>query len=402
MAAILDQTGDTGLTQWHRITKLYDVPEFVKRASAEMFQLRDPASGRETATADLPTHVFADVRNRQFPVNTKVATWLSWAYFLEKRAELPAKLAGWIQDRLEAMAQWHGLAAEVHALKERHTELYKSAEDLLPDSQFAVVLTQEDGRKERQLPLRSPAEVKAAAIWFASQRDVYPYAWRQKIATRIQARARETGARLGEYATFIERTSGDGFTSPQKAATVLRARAHSLPHGYPEIRDGLLKLADQWEAAPALCRDKPHVCKLAETLDNIDRTFGFVRRYDDDLSRPEDALFEVTYKEAEATRAACCGLRTGQLYAVEDLRHLDLEDVRGVLGDKVAEQVETALGGIDPEKMAAVAAELPYQDARLLDALLNDARVMPVARQPHQQPRLRPAELVAASAGYGL
>lgn len=380
MSSILDQTGDSSLAQLRRISTLYGLPDFVK--SAQGAELLQPEA--------LPGSVYADPRTRQFPCNTKAACWLSWTYFLENRSELSPKVAGWVEQALHGFSNYWGLSNEVQRLQSVRRELEKTADSATPDSMFALVVLHDDGRKVRDLPLRNPLEVKAASEWFQEQCLEYPYEWRQKIASKILARANELGAAV-DY-TFLERKAGHGMCRHEEAAQLIRSRvALADKRADAQLKAEMLKLADSVQGVLGLCVDaemkltSEPLVKLAGVIDAFDRRTGI--RYNAQTLPPEDVLFRVTFKEAENLAQSSTSTRTGYVYAHDDLSRLPLEDVRGFFGDQLASEVASGFR-VDGAKLGEAASKLAYPDAKLLDRVLQEHHISPIAQQPHQQPRL--------------
>lgn len=400
MSRILDQTADTSHAELFRISKLYSPPDFVKQASPESLLTRSTDHPEQEANSELSTHVFADTRNRQFPCHTKAATWLSYAWFLENRGEMPEKMAQHIEQRLDNYASYWTITPQIDALKSRHNELYKDAESRLPDSSFALVVETENGLKQRDYPLRNPLEVKAAAGWFLQNRDAWPYSWRQKIATKILEKAGQFGVALADMHANLEQCAGRGFCTPKEAAALIRGRTFADVKAEPAIKEALRKLADEIEHAPTLCVESTQLQKVAEVVDQFDRKHNLVKNYGPEFSRPEEVLFSMTYKEASSTLASCFGTATGYLYSKEDLRRVDPEDLHLLFGDKIA---GAALSGelMDVEKVAEAINRLSYKEALMFDQLVNDAGVYPVAQGKHQRPRLDTANLLKAAKTYG-
>lgn len=368
--ATLDQTGDTSLRELYRYSKLYSFPEYVKQASHS-----------QTCRPDekLPSTVFADVRYRRFPCHTKAATWLSYLYFLEKKADLHTKIAGWIEERLDQFAQYWGLSGDIQKLREKHAELHR--EDPLSDSDYMLVWAGEDGRKERHYPLVDTLSVKKAAEWFAKYRYHWPFEDRVVMASKILEKAAQYGCGLGEELDeLLQKQAGRGCYDPKTAAEHIRNRVKIADRVPREIRERMLKLAEAVETAPAMAQDPERAKMLAKTIDDFDKLAHISGKYTPRIPSPEDIVFPATWKVARAFVDTGCVLTTGSVYDRNDFSKLALSDVRDLFGDDLAKEVADGLA-VDPEKMAEVAATLPRAEARLLDRLLSDNGIAPVVKQ---------------------
>ena len=376
MAATLDQTADTSLRDLHRYSKLYSLPEYVKKAS----------HSKICNTDGLASTVFADVRYRQFPCHTKAATWLSYLYFLEKRADMHEKIAGWIEQRLDQYTEYWGLRGDVDQLRTKHADLH--AKDPLPDSSFMLVWASDNGQKQRQYPITGPASLKQAAEWFAEHRYHFPFEDRLTMANKLVEKAAEYGCGFqGDLDELIEKQAGRGCYRPSSAATHIRNRVKSAVKVPENIRERMLKLADAVENAPGLASDPTHCRMLARTIDDFDQVNHMMGKYSALMPSPEDVAFSALWKVARAFVDTGCALVTGSIYDRHDFSKLALGDVRDAFGDEIAQAVSDGIM-IDCEKMAEIAATLPRADAQLFDRMLSDNGISPVVKQAAAFPRI--------------
>jgi hypothetical protein len=236
----------------------------------------------------------------------------------------------------------------------------------------------EDGSKQRQLPIRNPMEVKVAAEWLSRYRDRLPFQYRHKIACKILEKAAAYGVGLGDLTETVERTAGRGVCSPAEVAKMLDGRAllaKSASH-----REKIADLARAVRTQPAVTLSPDRLVKLAEVVDNIDRTIGIADRYGPALPRPEDVIFKATYTKAASELADHVATTSGKVYEKTAFRKLSVADVKSLFGEDFAGRVSNGLE-IDPEKMAEEVATLPRPDAELLDSLLADSGVAPVLQK---------------------
>lgn len=386
MVATLDQTADTSRRDLHRYSKLYSFPEYVKQASAT--QVCDPPK-------DLPSTVYADVRYRQFPCHTKAATWLSYLYFLEKKADMHEKIAGWIEDRLNQFTNYWGLSGDIQQLREKHAALHE--EDPLPDSVFMLVQASDNGIKERKYPLTSPAAVKQAAEWFNQYRFHWPYEDRVVMANKLIDNARREKVGFSDdIDEMLEKQAGRGCYNPADAARHIRNRIKAAAKVTPEFRDRMEKLASSVETAPGLAMDPDHCQMLCKTLDYFDRMTHLSGKYSSAIPCPEDVVFPATWKIAKAFVNDGCSLTTGSVYNRDDFAKLALSEVRDLFGDEIAREVSNGLV-VDAEKMAELAATFPRPDAQMFDRMLSDNGIAPIVKQAVATPRISHQELKALS-----
>lgn len=373
MPQVLDQTTDTSYRDLYHYSKLYAFPEYVK--TAEPSEVLD-----KDALKDVPSRLFADVARRRFPGNTKAATWLSWLYFVEKKAELHPKIADWIEDRLRYFAEYHGITKDVDELRTKYAELHNDDISRLPDSSFALV-TGDGPSRERRYPLRNALEVKAAANWFVDHRHRFEFDERRQIASKITEKIAEFGASVpGETALVLERHVFRGTYDPKQAGLQLRNRVKAASRNVDDVmRLGLLKLAEEVENNPRLALDYDTRVGLCRTLSVFDETTGLSRQYDSRLPMPEDIFGQASVKLASEFVKSAVELANGRIYEQEQFEKVALHDIRSLFGDETAKTVATGLL-VDPAKMAAWAGNLSRRDAETVSKLMDSAGEKPFGK----------------------
>lgn len=368
MPSILDQTADTDHRDLYRYSKLYDLPEYVKQASADLV---GPERYKNAASS-----LFADVRNRQFPIDTKAATALSWLHFLDKQAEIHPVMAGWIEERLTHFAEFHKISSDVSKFRAKHASLQAAGEDdysRLPDSAFAVVGHNSDGSHVREYPLRNALEVVKAAEWFAEYRDHFPFDYRQQIADRLITKAAQFAAHIpAELGEMLEKQAGRGVYNPKEVADMIRNRVKAAVHAESTIREHMTKLAQQVEDSPQMAMDPAMCLELCKTVDTFDRATKMAGKYDEVIPRPEDVIFKGSLKLAAEFVQDSVPLVNGTVYERPQFAKLALSDVRDIFGDDIANAVSDGLQ-VNAEKMAELASTLPLADAVTLDKLMTAA-----------------------------
>ena len=384
----LDQRGDTSFSLLNRYVQLYPVPDFAKKASVS--ELCNPAEEK--------AQFYADIRAPyQFPCHTKAATFVSYMYFLEQQSELSPKVRPFVQERLNKMASYFGIKNAVTVLCSKHAALHADPESALPDSSYAIVWATGDGRKERMYPLRNALEVKYAAAWFSDYlpklREEYEWPDRQTIANKILTKAAEFGSDIGTHLAMLEKCAGRGLCDRKKAATMIRDRIKAAYRVAPPMKVAMEKFAGMVEVQPLAYFDPASMREMANVLDRFDRTHGLLNKYSSSIPAPEDILFEATYSKTSSFVKDACTMTTGSVYDKHDFAKLSLQQVQDVFGDEMATTVANGLG-VDSEKMADLAATLPRPDAELLEQLLADSNVRPMAKQAALQSFGIPAEVL--------
>jgi hypothetical protein len=371
----LDQSGDTNFRELNRYVRLYDFPEFAKKA--ELADIIEPESNT--------SRVFADVRTpNQFPCHNKAATYVSYVYFLEKQSEINPKVRDRIQDRLNKFAGYWNISNATKDATEKNASFKASELGDLSDSTFALVWAGDNGSKERRYPMRNAAETKAAAAWFESYlpeiRKEYGFLDRQTIANKILDKAAEFDVSISKHETTLERCAGRGWCDPKVASAMIRNRVKAGHRVDTPVIEVMSKLAESVEQTPSIFLDPASTANLAETVDQFDRTYHLLNKYSETLPTPEEVLFQATYKQADTIVKEACTTTSGAVYDKNEFSKLSASDVRDLFGDEIASEVITGLN-VDPEKMADVASTFPRPDAQLFDRLLEDNGIRPIAKE---------------------
>ena len=371
MSNPLDQTQDISGRETHRLVSLYPPPDFVKAASQD----------RSHGDASLPRHMYADQRNKLYPCHSAPATWLSSLFFEDKRAAFSEKQAAEISARIDAAANYFGIAGLVKELREKIGAAAGSDLASLPDSDFAVVWTDDAGNKDRHWPLRNATEVKFAAAHFKTHRDQFTFEDRHTIATKILEKAAAYGADTSDAAGSLELAAGLGACAAKVAADMLQSRAQLVRRSHADLAAGLLKMAQAISSNPDNARTAETRLKLAAVVDECDRTAGLTRLYDDGgLPRPEEVLFAITEKVANDFMKAHVETTTGNVYNLEDLEKLAENDVRSWMGDEFADAVTAGGVYLDRDKLAAIVPTLDRGMAATLDRLAAEKGLSPTVK----------------------
>lgn len=345
----------------YSLEKLTGVPDFVKSASVEAKE----EIGR------LPVHVFADPHHRKFPVHTKAATWLANAYFKQAAAQYSTEERQRIQQRISKAANFWRIGDQVKTFNDQWERLntYHAPRNL-PDDQYALIY-KTAGYEIRKFPIPNSASLKLAAERLYADRHRYTYPMRKFAATRIlKAQTRMKAELQPETTDFLIRAAGNGGAIPMDIATKLAQRAIMVKKSDPDAAMGLAKIAEAIENDTYLPHEQLE--KLASLVDSVDQRTGLYKYYHDGVELPEEFIFNIQEKEAQAFVDAHVQLTTGTAYALKDLQKLPLAKIAGVLGQDFADAV-TDGNQMNWEKFAEVVPTLPRDDARLLENLIKDA-----------------------------
>lgn len=388
MINTLDQTGDVNGQQLYRLSKLYPLPPFVKKASSSDIYGDD----------ELETHQYADVTYRRYPCHTAASTYISTLFFLDKRADFHADEARLIESRLNDFAYIHGTTERMTDLKNKVASANK-VNDTINEDDFGLIIpgsSTTSGKTEYYYPLRNAIEVKKAAENLQKYRDVIPYHDRQSIAVKLLDKAFEYGAGLGDLDDFVHKQAGHGAAASIDVAQLLFDRARLLKRaGKMDHAVEVARLAKVVAADPDTIQDNDRLVKLASLIDEVDHTTG-LNNFVDDLVKPEDVFFNITEKIASKLREEHVATTSGNIYKLADIDQLKLNDVRDLMGADFADAISTGGLFVSPEKIADIVPTLPRSDAELFDRLLNSVGISPVAKEAaHNAVKLAAEDLTA-------
>jgi len=326
------------------IAKITALPDFVK--SAEII-----------STEDLPARAFAD-RERQYPVHTKAATWLSIAEFYR---------SGTKNEQIEALLE---KSAAVWNISEDERLLVKAdiekAASVTPatDEEFAIVVKVAGTTVERIGQLTDAVSVKSAAEKLIAGRSRYPFEVRSQAAKRIIKAAKALGVTDLENLSYLEKAAGYGVGDTAVVAKNLLNRFHQSRNPqtvvFKEIADRLYKEASSSHTIPSVTLEK-----MAMAIDGIDRMSGLYKRYTRDVTTPEELLYTYSLSDLQEKRASFVSLVDGTVLQLAKFAGMRANQL-SALGDDFVAAVQDEQGGIDMAKLAGVIPTLPADDAKIL------------------------------------
>lgn len=382
---ILDQTRDISGRETHRLLSLYGTPDFVKNAGHEKL-CGDPET--------MPRHMYADPYRKLYPCHTAPATWLSSLFFADKQAEFNEKEVSEIQAKLLKSAEYFGIKGLMAETQEKVAADATNELSKLDNTHFAIVWVDENGQADRHWPLRNASEVKFAAAHFEKYRDDFTFEDRNKIANKILDKALEYGASISEQEHMLEASAGRGMCAAKVAAQMLHDRALLTRRSHVALSAELSKLAAVIELNPDDARTEQCRLKLASVVDGFDRETKLFRLYDaGGLARPEEILFAITEKVARDFTSQHVQTTTGNVYDLDDLEKLAVEEVRSWMGDDFVDAVSDGGVFMDRSKLAAIVPTLDRGMAATLDRLLTESGASPAVKAAEEAPLMSPDRL---------
>jgi hypothetical protein len=364
--AVHDQAQDNLGVEFYRVALTQTIPAYVKAASAEQLK----------GGPDLAPHAYADPATRRFPCHTAPATWMSYAQFRAKEAELDQTTCDRVASGLRAAGDFWGVRGDLDALDAARVKQADFDDSTLSDDYFAFVTP-----GERRLRLLNPGEIKVAAEWLGTYRDHFTYADRRAVALRVLARAEAENVKLADDAgALLHRTAGLGTCATAAAVGLIRERAALAAPRNEKLAATLRQVAETVQAS-SLWHNHGLRVKLACALDEVDHCASLTASYADadaPLDRPEDVLFAVTEKVAGDYMAQRVALPNGTVYAGVDLARLSPAAVADHMGPVFADALVDDTGlWIDGEKLAATVPTLARDDAENFERMTRALRIEP-------------------------
>jgi len=342
------------------------LPEFIKNAEVETVKVPEKA----------PISIYGNPANATFPCHNKTATFLSNLYLLAGQANGEAWQSGFpvekVAERLENHAKFWGIWPEVLAIKESITKQSSPVLTLEPADYALDVKYRENS--VRRFPVKTAAMVKASAEALFRDRVNYPYEWRKTAARTILNRSAEFNLDLPEesFDYLCKAAGAQTAESTDQIAKNILARALEYPTGIREKFAKVATLIYKSKSVPGGCE------KLAQLLDDTDRSLEVTYKYAQGLPLPEEVCFSgLTVKSAEAETIT---LTNGKSFSLEDIKKAGIEPFTVLGSDLVSELSASDMGGLlDLAKVASIAPTLPRDSARELTTALEAVGVKSIA-----------------------
>ena len=364
MTPITDQYDDVNRQRLHLLLKVHEVPPFVKQSADKALDTLE----------DVAQTVFAYPVRRKFPCHTKVATWLSTAFFLDEKHKLPEDEARYVRDQIEKAANYHGIAMEFHELCADFEK--RSTPRDIPDEQFGLVYEIDGIGKRRLFPAHTKEACLKSMEMLYTQADKFPLIARRHAARNLIkcSTALNITANTSDISEWIEKAAGYGMSSPKEVGEGFAQRVYMLGERHNDIREKLAEMAVETGAVDKLSHAQLE--KAAFILDAVDRDTGIFSQYPNGLDMPEEVCFNTTEKQAEDSLFENIQLTNGHYVSRSSLHGLPLEKISKAFGDDFLNSVLATDGmTVDFEKFAEILPTLPRGDADLIEKLMDSANV---------------------------
>ena len=313
------------------------------------------------AAAAMPDSDFADDFRRLYPLDSKAATWLSAAYFLNSDT-MPygdaEKEAVW--SVIKSAAAEYGISDDIDKLSQAFVEsvVEKNAAD--SDSNWAWVVRDKvtGDVVSRRYPIFDARGVKLASDYFTANRAKYPAAVRKHIASNIMRKSSEHGAQVS---AAVMNEAGYGIPSRAGVMSAVLERAKLAGDA-----DTAAVFANANEVVAAVdSSELPAVIdKLAEVFDVFDRAAGLCRGYGKSIMFPADEIYSGDVEKAAADIDDCVEIG-GFTFSLAKLAELPASAYETALGPEFVKAVFEG-GSANTEKLADNLHSLPVPDQNAL------------------------------------
>lgn len=320
---------------------------------------------KESAST-LEDGLFADDRNRLFPIDSPASTWTSALYFAYNKGELPYKSAefDYVKGRIQKAAELFKVADDIDAAVAVITAA--QAED--PMANYGLVY-KEGSDMRCEFPMFDAAGVKKASAFFEEYRRKYPADWRRSIAMNIMAKAAEYGVPEEQLSYAVLSEAGYGIPDKRAMMQEILYRAGLAKHAENAVL--LANLNIMLSELPVEAVDA-ELHKVASIIADFDVAEGLDERYGRTVMPPADAVFGINLKEAEAVVKDAVKLHRHIFSATKLATALKPELFDSLLGDDFTAPLKDGKGKLMPAKLAAALSSMAEEDKAALEEYLQN------------------------------
>lgn len=323
----MDQIRDKSHAGLYAISKVCELPDFVKTASKE----RD--------IEGVSSEHFGDRSKRMYPLHTKEDTWLSWAYF-SNFGDGNEKTAA----NIKHMAKFWKVDLPRFETKEKEA------------SESVMIKYAFEDQVHHETEVTSAEDLNKIAKDLRDNASNYPYDMRMNVAKQVLSAARKFHVELPyDTSQSLHKMAGYGVGTVTGALQVLEDRLnvckrYGLTDRLDDLRDVMRKAASNG------LLPQPLLIKIARFSDVVDRMSKQHKRYGHDFIRPEESLFSITLKDMDEVEKRAGQLRDGTFVTERQVRNPEVRKmVTNFIGEKVAyDDLFEAVKQLDPAKAKLV------------------------------------------------
>ena len=347
----MDVLNDQSHRRWITIAEAHNVPSYVYDQEVPV----------KEAYADAPDSLFADPVHRMFPIDTPATTWLAAAYFNDAGGQIKqADLRECIRDRIVRAAETYGIAGDVKTALDLRAAEPVNPEDV--DANYAYVVKDAAGKTaSRRYGIFDRDGLEKACSYFSRNRSAYQIEERTKIAAGILRRALELGG--PDVPELVHKEAADAVPYRPALLQELFERARLTKDAEASTIIGTLVEVVGFATSDELIKNAD---ALVAVIDDLDKLNGMTKHYGRDILSPNEVVYAMPVKDAEALMDDTVTLDRIAFSSVK-LAELDPSVFGDVLGEDFIAQVSKD-GKLDAAKMAAILPTLPRPDRAVLEA----------------------------------
>ncbi len=299
----IDQTTDFSTRELYRYLDGNDIPGYVKEAELDTPEITNKYGGE----------AFADKVGKTFPIISPASTYVSNAYFINKRASL-SKI--WGNEYTEKVAQ---RIADAGALWNISSDLSSYSDNqlkkLATDYSSKFVFTKEVEDQSIELyPVKTAEDFVKAAEDFNRNVNRYPFSWRADMANNFVKMAKDFG--VDELPDLLCKYAGLMYPDADLVNKEIWRRSTKLAE---DKQAGYISTLTKAVEAASTVEDFQ---KIAESMASLEKEAGIHYQGQDykTLGDPVDKIFTLTLdKVAEMLNLVEMG---GHKYQVQELKKI--------------------------------------------------------------------------------
>jgi hypothetical protein len=253
-------------------TLLEDLPDYIEALEA--------SDNVKTACEGLDTSCFADPYLREYPINDKQNTYLSYAYF--KSAGCKDKE---IHSRLVKAAELHSITSDLCKIDAVYKKKKASKEEV--SKSFALSVDYGDEGPRYYYPMVDTLSLEKSARELAEDFDKMPIEAFRHASKNIVKAASKLGMGLETLPSRVRNTGHDGEFNTKAAAIAVRQREELVGKEAASVYLDILKSA---------AVDSENMDDYVNLFIDMDRANGL--EYNQNMLNPYEALFSGYDKEA--------------------------------------------------------------------------------------------------------
>jgi len=265
----------------------------------------------------LPHTAFADQVSKQFPVHTKEACYLSYAYFVRQKDKFTKRASSRIERKFNDMARFWDIEPDMDKLAE---DLRPKTEKVAATEEDYALTVKHDGKPLHYFPINNRKAVEKSAEEIVEHRSNFTYSMRKEAAQKIMGAYIREGYPISSVPNTIQCMAGYGLTTKEAAVKEIKrrvacAKTTSEKKAAAPMKELISRLNEEGEEV--LTADT--LTKVAQAVDVYDRCMDLNKHYGNEFDYPEDVFFKFTKSAADKVKNELVTMQNGSSYWLQDL-----------------------------------------------------------------------------------